>query len=96
LWCGCSTLVVRVLDACGANSTLGVRRRHAWCELGPRGADGTLVVLRPLLERSGRHHADWLALRNITKKVGSWSELLESAMTRFATLYEDRFTKPAV
>jgi hypothetical protein len=85
-----------VLDACGANSTLGVRRRHAWCELGPRGADGTLVVLRPLLERSGRHHADWLTLRNITKKWNRGANYWKAAMTQFAILYEDRFTKPAV
>jgi transposase-like protein len=54
------------------------------------------VVLRPLLERSGRHHADWLTLRNITKKWNRGANYWKAAMTQFAILYEDRFTKPAV
>jgi putative transposase len=38
----------------------------------------------------------WLALRNITKTWDRGANSWKAAMTQFAILYEDRFTKPGL
>jgi putative transposase len=59
--------------------------------------------LRKIIKTRGHFPTDeaatkliWLALRNITKKWDRGANYWKAAMTQFAILYEDRFTKPAV
>ena len=58
--------------------------------------------LRKIIKTRGHFLSDdaatkliWLALRNITKDWGRAGHTWKTAMNRFATLYEDRFTKAA-